>query len=84
MRRMRSPIAAGLSACAVILLLAGSCARNSSPPPVGSAVTPPPQTSAQPPLPEQLDFEGEKIGGGTIRGSDFAGHDVVLWLWAPW
>ena len=77
-------MAAGLSACAAVLLLAGSCARDPSGPPVRSEGTPLPQASEQLPLPKQLDFNGERIGGGTIRGSEFAGQDVVLWLWAPW
>ncbi|MBW3588091.1 MAG: hypothetical protein KY429_01560 [Actinobacteria bacterium] len=80
---MRNPMVTGLSACAAILLLAGSCARDPSPQP-GRSVTPLTQPPTQQPQPEQLDFEGEKIGGGTIRGSDYAGRDVVLWLWAPW
>jgi len=75
------------SVCIAILLTAGSCARNPSAPSgpdVRSGGTPPPQASEQLPLPKQLDFNGERIGGGTISGSDFAGQDVVLWLWAPW
>ncbi len=33
---------------------------------------------------EALDFEAPRLGGGTVRGIDHAGEDVVLWMWAPW
>lgn len=33
---------------------------------------------------EALDFAAPRLGGGTVRGIDHAGEDVVLWMWAPW
>lgn len=31
-----------------------------------------------------LDFTARRLGGGTIDGTQLAGGDVVLWMWAPW
>lgn len=31
-----------------------------------------------------LDFTAPALGGGTARGAELAGGDVVLWMWAPW
>lgn len=31
-----------------------------------------------------LAFTAPALSGGTIRGADLAGQDVVLWMWAPW
>lgn len=31
-----------------------------------------------------LDFEARRLAGGTIDGTQLAGGDVVLWMWAPW
>ncbi|MFP5310695.1 MAG: hypothetical protein ACLGIR_14075 [Actinomycetes bacterium] len=33
---------------------------------------------------ELLDWTAPTLDGGEIRGADFAGRDVVLWMWAPW
>jgi hypothetical protein len=33
---------------------------------------------------EILDFSAPRLGGGTIEGSDYAGHDLAIWFWAPW
>lgn len=31
-----------------------------------------------------LGFTAPALSGGTIRGAELAGQDVVLWMWAPW
>lgn len=31
-----------------------------------------------------LRFTAPALSGGTIRGAELAGRDVVLWMWAPW
>ena len=31
-----------------------------------------------------LDFVAPDLDGGQVRGADYAGQDVVLWMWAPW
>lgn len=36
------------------------------------------------PVPRELRFTAPALGGGTIRGADFAGKDLVMWFWAPW
>ncbi|MGH2654619.1 MAG: hypothetical protein ACRDHV_09770 [Actinomycetota bacterium] len=36
------------------------------------------------PAPGELMFTAARLGGGTVRGEDFAGHDLVMWFWAPW
>jgi hypothetical protein len=30
-----------------------------------------------------LAFEGRKLGGGTIAGTDYRGRGLALWFWAP-
>jgi hypothetical protein len=35
-------------------------------------------------IPEILEFEAPLLGGGTLRGVDYAGKDVAFWFWAPW
>ena len=44
--------------------------------------TPSPTGAAQ--IPEILEFEAPLLGGGTLRGVDYAGKDVAFWFWAPW
>lgn len=31
-----------------------------------------------------LQFTAPALSGGQIDGTDYAGEDVVLWMWAPW
>ncbi len=33
---------------------------------------------------EVLDFTARRLAGGTIEGTQLAGRDVALWMWAPW
>jgi hypothetical protein len=35
-------------------------------------------------VPRALRFTAPALGGGTIDGADFAGHDLAMWFWAPW
>jgi hypothetical protein len=35
-------------------------------------------------VPEELRFTAPSLNGGTIRGADLAGNDLVIWFWAPW
>lgn len=38
----------------------------------------------RPPVPRELMFTAPALSGGTIRGADYAGKDLVIWFWAPW
>jgi len=40
--------------------------------------------SSAAPAPEILDFSAPKLGGGTVRGAEYAGADLAIWFWAPW
>jgi hypothetical protein len=72
-----------------VVILASSCGRPldepasirpSEPgPPAPSSTTVSPAGS-----PRELRFTEPRLGGGTVRGADFAGHDLVMWFWAPW
>lgn len=31
-----------------------------------------------------LDFTAPRLGGGQVKGSEFANKDLALWFWAPW
>ena len=31
-----------------------------------------------------LDFSATTVGGGEIRGADYAGSPLIVWFWAPW
>jgi hypothetical protein len=74
-----------------VLILATSCARpvaepaSRPQPSVPGATSPAPTTSMSPSqVPPELQFTAPRLGGGTVRGADFAGHDLVMWFWAPW
>ena len=41
-------------------------------------------TPDAPQAPRELRFTAPALGGGQIRGRDFAGQDLVIWFWAPW
>jgi hypothetical protein len=64
--------------------------RSSAPATTSPAVTAPSSAPASPteePSPDLsriLDFTGPAVGGGQIRGAEYAGQDVVLWFFAPW
>lgn len=36
------------------------------------------------PVPRELRFVAPKLGGGQVRGAEYAGRDVAIWFWAPW
>jgi hypothetical protein len=44
----------------------------------------PSATGPQVEVPHELQFTVPRLGGGTVRGADFAGQDLVMWFWAPW
>lgn len=76
-----------------VVALAASCAEPTAPPasmpgPAGAAAgatsPPPAATEVQVEVPPELRFTVPRLGGGTVRGADFAGHDLVMWFWAPW
>ena len=71
-----------LSACASSP--SGSAAAPS--PPRASSTSIPSASSADSAtaVPEILDFSAPALGGGTIRGADYAGSDLAIWFWAPW
>ncbi len=52
--------------------------------PTTGATTPLPSASASAEVPPQLRFTEPRLGGGIVRGADFAGEDLVMWFWAPW
>jgi hypothetical protein len=85
----------GLVLAIGVLALASSCARPTGGPasmrgPSGSTLTPGATAPAAPgtvnpaDVPPELRFTAPRLGGGTVRGADFAGHDLVMWFWAPW
>ena len=43
----------------------------------GSTLAPNPEA------PSALRFSAPSVGGGTIDFTQYAGHTVVLWFWAP-
>lgn len=53
------------------------------PPPAETTDETPPEAE-EPRAPKELRFEVPALSGGTIRGADFAGKDLVVWFWAPW
>jgi hypothetical protein len=66
------------AALAVLALAASACSQGTS------AASGPPATSGSPGVAELLDFTAPVLGGGTLRGADYAGKDVAIWFWAPW
>jgi hypothetical protein len=36
------------------------------------------------PVARELRFTAPRLGGGQIRGAEYAGRDVAIWFWAPW
>lgn len=67
------------AALAVLALAASACSQGGT---TGSGG--PPATSGSPGVAELLDFTAPVLGGGTLRGADYAGKDVAIWFWAPW
>lgn len=72
-----------------VVILASSCARPldepASPRPSEPGPAALPSTTVSPEeAPRELRFTEPRLGGGTVRGADFAGHDLVMWFWAPW
>lgn len=59
-------------------------AAEPSTPPASTVATEGARARPAPANAEALDFEAPRLGGGTVRGIDHAGEDVVLWMWAPW
>jgi hypothetical protein len=57
---------------------------NPSGPVTGGATGAQGSTGQPAATPEILDFEAPLLGGGTLRGADYAGKDVAFWFWAPW
>lgn len=51
-----------------------------------TAGPPPARPEPQEPteVPEELRFSAPLLSGGTLRGEEYAGHDLALWFWAPW
>jgi len=77
----------------VLVALAASCAEPAGGPasmrgpsgPAAEATSPSPSaTGPQAEVPAELRFTAPRLGGGTIRGSAYAGRDLVMWFWAPW
>lgn len=64
--------------------LSADMAAQPSTPPTPTPATEAARARPAPANTEALDFEAPRLGGGTVRGIDHAGEDVVLWMWAPW
>lgn len=64
--------------------------QTASPSPADAATgadSPSPETPVGSDVPanaEVLDFTARRLAGGTIEGTQLAGRDVALWMWAPW
>jgi hypothetical protein len=91
-RRWWSPAPLLFLAAGAVVLVATSCSRTSggmASPPTPTSRTTPTIVSPQPSIPagqvpRELAFTAPRLGGGTIRGASYAGHDLVVWFWAPW
>ncbi len=61
-------------------------ATTPTPPPGSGSQSAAPTPAAEAPeaAVRALDFTAPALAGGEVRGADFAGRDVVLWMWAPW
>jgi hypothetical protein len=72
----------------ILLLVATTCARAPVAEGPAAAAGSPPSTSRSPGAPPEaakvLRFEAPRLGGGVLRGTDYAGKDVAIWFWAPW
>jgi ABC-type glycerol-3-phosphate transport system substrate-binding protein len=68
-------------AAALVALALGAAACSQAGTTAGGG---PPSTSTSPGVAELLDFTAPALGGGTLRGADYAGKDVAIWFWAPW
>jgi hypothetical protein len=84
-----------IRAIVLVAVLAGACAESEVGMKAGPAAgggdvrttvdpTDPDTVTAEPTVPEILDFEARLVGGGTIRGAELAGAPVAVWFWAPW
>lgn len=71
-------------ACTEPMRAPTSMGGPAAPSPTTGATTPLPSASASAEVPPQLRFTEPRLGGGTVRGADFAGRDLVMWFWAPW
>ena len=78
-----------LALCAVGLLLAG-CGKDRSAAPSGgtspdggSIAGSVNDGSANDGVPQSLQFTAPLVGGGTVDFTQFRGHTVALWFWAP-
>ncbi len=82
----RSPsLIAGLPVILAMAVLAAACSSTPEAATVPSRSTAP-ATGASPgsAVPATLDFTAPRLGGGTLNGADYAGHDTAIWFWAPW
>ncbi len=57
----------------VAAMLAVSCSS------ANDSAAPPPNETDWP-----YQFVVDTVDGSTINTGDYAGHDLVLWFWAPW
>ena len=64
----------------------GSEATSAAPSTSPSAMAPSPApSSADGQVPEAFAFRAPALdGSGPVVGANYAGRDVVLWMWAPW
>lgn len=65
----RAPLATSVVAVALVLL-AAACGGASDDSTAGAGGA--------------SDFTAERLGGGELASTSFAGQDTVLWFWAPW
>jgi hypothetical protein len=72
----------------ILLLVAAACARapvdERPPAAAGSPSSTSRSQGAPPEAAKVLRFEAPRLGGGVLRGADYAGKDVAIWFWAPW
>lgn len=84
------------SVLALVAILLAGCGGAASPEGSGGVAERSPQGPSAPTgpvaesptpagsVPEALMWEEPALGGGRVRGADYAGRDVLLWFWAPW
>ena len=59
-------------------------ASEATAPSTPSTPSTPPTTTGEAGNAEVLAFTAPDLEGGTFDASEYAGRDVILWMWAPW
>jgi thiol-disulfide isomerase/thioredoxin len=80
----RGLIASLAAAAAVVAACGSESAPAPSPAPAATATATAVQTTADKPVPAQLQFTAKTIDGQEFSGESLLGKPAVMWFWAPW